>query len=524
MEKAARGVETLRREADKENTGPTHFSKRPKDIKAYLDRFVISQDDAKKVLAVAICDHYNHIDNSFRVGEQLGGGEPGSPSPQPFTYLKQNILLLGPTGVGKTYLIRKLAKVIGVPFVKADATRFSETGYMGANVDDLIRELVQQAGGDIEAAQRGIVYLDEIDKLATSPGHPGRDVSGRGVQTGLLKLLEDGEVDLNAGNDIASQMQAMFNFQKKGRRERQVVKTENILFIASGAFDGLAGIIRKRLGRAMIGYPGSRQDPAQSNADAEDSAILCHLATEDLVKFGLEPEFVGRLPIRVACAPLSADDLRRILTESEDSLLHQYSRAFAAYGIELMFTPDALAAVSAVAARQGTGARALMSVLETCLRDFKYHLPSTDVRTLTIDAEAFRDPAAALSRLMEDQGLAAVRKFLLGRMTSGAHPMNRVPPINLRFSDGLLARMRSGENQAFGDEKAMESLFGKFAEEFKLCLALLQAVLEPGASELDLEISEGMLADPRPALEDIVRRELSRSKGTSEGGDPVRPH
>jgi endopeptidase Clp ATP-binding regulatory subunit ClpX len=213
------------------------FSLKPRDITAHLDRFVIGQAEAKKALAIAVCDHYNSIVSAQK-----------SPNPsESDAYAKQNVLILGPTGVGKTYLIKQIAKLIGVPFVKADATRFSETGYMGANVDDLIKDLVQQADGQIEQAQVGIVYLDEADKLATAAHHVGRDVSGRGVQLGLLKLMEETEVDLRSGNDPAAQMQAFLEIQQKGKIEKQVVNTKHILFIISGAFTGLEEIISKRL-------------------------------------------------------------------------------------------------------------------------------------------------------------------------------------------------------------------------------------------------------------------------------------
>ena len=197
------------------------FDLKPKEITAHLDQYVIRQDEAKKALAIAVCDHYGHLRESIE-----------RPGPDTASYSKQNVLLMGPTGVGKTYLIRKVADLVGVPFVKADATRFSETGYVGANVDDLVRDLVTQANGDLELASYGIVYLDEADKLATPSGHSGRDVSGRGVQFGLLKLMEETDVDLRAAHDMASQMQAFMEMQQKGKIERKVVNTRHILFIS----------------------------------------------------------------------------------------------------------------------------------------------------------------------------------------------------------------------------------------------------------------------------------------------------
>ncbi len=217
------------------------FDYLPRDIKNYLDRYVIRQDDAKKVLATAICDHYNHIKRCSSKG----------PCKE---YSKQNIIMLGPTGVGKTYLVRTIAELIGVPFVKADATKFSETGYVGGDVEDLVRELVHKADGDVRLAEYGIIYLDEIDKIATPNNIIGRDVSGGGVQRGLLKLMEETEVSLRTPFDLASQLQAALEFQSKGKVSRQLINTRHILFIVSGAFNGLVEIVRRRLGAKSIGF------------------------------------------------------------------------------------------------------------------------------------------------------------------------------------------------------------------------------------------------------------------------------
>ena len=212
------------------------FDYLPRDIKNYLDRYVIKQDDAKKVLATAICDHYNHI-KDCSLGEHCRD------------YSKQNIIMLGPTGVGKTYLVRTIAELIGVPFVKADATKFSETGYVGGDVEDLVRELVHKADGNVKLAEYGIIYLDEIDKIAAPTNILGRDVSGGGVQRGLLKLMEETEVSQRTPFDLTSQLQAAMEFQTKGKVTRSVINTRHILFIVSGAFNGLVPIIRQRIAR-----------------------------------------------------------------------------------------------------------------------------------------------------------------------------------------------------------------------------------------------------------------------------------
>ncbi|HEX3487307.1 MAG TPA: AAA family ATPase, partial [Micropepsaceae bacterium] len=209
------------------------FNFLPRDIKAHLDRFVIKQDEAKKVLAIAVCDHYNHA-------KYLRQLEKENPQRAEQTeYAKQNVILVGPTGVGKTYLIKHIADLIKVPFVKADATKFSETGYVGGDVEDLVRELVHKANGDINLAQFGIIYIDEVDKIASAGNLIGRDVSGRGVQTTLLKLMEETEVPVRSMNDLQAQLQAAFEFQRKGKAKRETINTRHILFVVSGAFEKL---------------------------------------------------------------------------------------------------------------------------------------------------------------------------------------------------------------------------------------------------------------------------------------------
>ena len=349
------------------------FSLKPADIAKHLNRFVIGQNEAKKVLGVALCDHFQHVRLT------LEGKEA------PF-YQKQNVLLLGPTGVGKTHLIRSAADLIGVPFVKADATKFSETGYVGGDVDDLVRNLIRRAGGDIKRASHGIIYLDEVDKLAGSSEGGGRDVSGRGVQTNLLKIMEDGDVPVLSPNDVTGQLQSAMSAARGNTPGMpDTISTRHILFIASGAFVGLDGIIRSRLGQNSM-------SPAKSLAQA---------GTSDFIRFGLEPEFIGRLPVRVACHALDEDDLFQVLEKSESSLIHQYKRSFAAYDIKLRFEPCALRKLAALARTEETGARGLMTVLERTFRDLKFRLPSTRLRALTITAQTVENPAAALAKLLK---------------------------------------------------------------------------------------------------------------------------
>jgi endopeptidase Clp ATP-binding regulatory subunit ClpX len=360
-----------------------NFDLTPKEIKAHLDRFVIKQDEAKRALAIAVCDHYN------RVKEMMEQGETDD-----YEYQKQNVLLLGPTGVGKSYLIKHIAKLVGVPFVKADATRFTEMGYVGANADDLIKDLVSQAKGDIELAQYGIVYLDEADKLASSPNAMDRDVSGRGVQFSFLKLMEETDVDLRAANDPASQMQAFMEMQQKGKIERRTVNTKNILFIVSGAFTGLEEIISKRLNTARIGF----QTDSHTTPDTTD--LFDFATTQDFVEFGYEPEFIGRLPVRVACHPLSVEDLFAILKNSKGSIIRQYVQSFRNYGIEAEFSDDALLAIARAAHEQKTGARALMTVMEGIFRNFKFELPNRGIERLVVSQQLIEHPDRELARLV----------------------------------------------------------------------------------------------------------------------------
>jgi endopeptidase Clp ATP-binding regulatory subunit ClpX len=360
------------------------FNRRPREIKEHLDRFVVRQDEAKKVISVALCDHYHW---ARRCLEDPALAEQDLP--------KQNVLLLGPTGVGKTHLIRTAARLIGVPFVKADATKFSETGYVGADVEDLVRDLVKLAEGDTDLARFGIVYLDEVDKLASAAGAGGRDVSGRGVQVNLLKLMEDAEVNLLSQTDMLGQMQAAMEFQRTGKRRQGSLNTRHILFIVSGAFGPLAEIVKKRVGSRQIGFNTVQKILTQ------DHEYLAAAETPDFIQFGFEPEFVGRLPVRVALEPLDRDDLVRILGGVEGGVLARYKADFEGYGIELEFTPESLEEIAARAEREKTGARGLLTVLERALRDFKFELPSLAVRRLTVDLDLLQRPQDTLDRLRE---------------------------------------------------------------------------------------------------------------------------
>ncbi len=458
------------------------FHYKPTEIKAHLDRFVIRQDEAKKVLATAVCDHYNHarmLHEERRQGRAL-------------EFSKQNVLIAGPTGVGKTYLVKHIAELIGVPFVKADATKFSETGYVGGDVDDLVRDLVAKANGNLALAEHGIIYLDEIDKLASGGGERmGRDVSGRGVQTALLKLMEETEVPLYAPNDIRSQMQMMFD-SRRGRTGREVINTRNILFIVSGAFSGLDKIIRKRRNKASIGFGAA----AVAEEAAED--LLRESVTRDFIDYGFEAEFIGRLPVRVVCQPLDADDLYQIMKCSEGSLIRQFEREFAAYGIRAAFQDETLRLVAGRAAEEKTGARGLVTAWERILRDFKFELPSLGLPELILDEALVHDPAAALQRCREaaktlaadDRGQAALE---FARKFSAEHG------LNLRFApEAVAALIRRAEREGLGVAELCARLFKDYPFGLKL-------VVSAGGAN-DFILGEPAVAAPDPYLSELVVR------------------
>ncbi len=371
-----------------DSTELINFDLKPMELISYLNHYIVKQDKAKSILATKICTHFNrikHIEARKDIDSKITGS------------IKSNILLLGPTGVGKTYLIKLIAKKIGVPFVKADATKFSETGYVGGDVEDLVRDLVKEANDNIKLAECGIIYIDEIDKIASNRNLRGADISRTGVQRALLKPMEETDVDLKVPHDPVSMMQELESYQKTGKRLKRRVNTGNILFILSGAFSELEEIISKRITTHSMGF-GSTLVKSKDNPD-----VLKKLKAEDLVEFGFETEFIGRIPIRCTLDPLSEEDLFFILRMPNNPVILGKRLDFAAYGIDIQFTEEALRTLAYKAFQENTGARGIVSAVENALILFEEKLPSTDITHFTVTKKVVEEPASEIADILLEE-------------------------------------------------------------------------------------------------------------------------
>ena len=348
----------------------------PEEMKAFLDEYVIGQDEAKKVLSVAVYNHYKRILAEQDLGVELQ---------------KSNILMLGPTGCGKTLLAQTLAKVLNVPFAIADATALTEAGYVGEDVENILLKVIQAADGDIERAEHGIIYIDEIDKIAKKKNTNQRDVSGEAVQQGMLKLLEGSEVEVPVGANSKNAMVPLVT-----------VNTRNILFICGGAFPELEEVIKERLNKeASIGFKADLKD----KYDKEEN-LLCKVTVEDVRKFGMIPEFLGRLPILFSLEALTEDMLVRILTEPKNAIVRQYKKLLAMDEVDLEFTEDALHAIAKQAKEKKVGARALRAIIEEFMLDIMYEIPKDDnIGKVTITEDYVEKKGGPL---IEMRGVAAL--------------------------------------------------------------------------------------------------------------------
>jgi endopeptidase Clp ATP-binding regulatory subunit ClpX len=375
------------------------FNLKPEDLESFLNQYVVGQEDAIEVIATKVCTHFNRmkIERTLSEEDRIVGN------------IKSNILMIGPTGVGKTYIVKLIAKKIGVPFVKADATKFSETGYVGGDVEDLIRELVHESDGDISKAEYGIVYLDEIDKIASSGHTTGPDVSRTGVQRNLLKLMEEAEVDLKTPHDLASQVEAAMEAQRTGKVTRRKINTRNILFIVSGAFSGLDKIVKKRMNVHSIGFDSKHA----GRVVMSDTEMLQKVRTEDLIEYGFESEFIGRLPVVVHLNDVTEDTLYQILKNKYSTVVNGKKLDFKAYGIDLSFSDGALRMLAVRASQEKTGARGLLSVFEKVLIRFEKTLPSLETKSLHVDEALVENPSIFLDELLITDSIKSFQKDFL---------------------------------------------------------------------------------------------------------------
>lgn len=456
-------------------TEKMRFDLKPKELESYLKEFLEQQDEAIEILATKIATHYNRmrLEDTLSEEQKLTGN------------IKSNILMIGPTGVGKTYMIKLIANKIGVPFVKGDATKFSETGYVGGDVEDLVRELVREADGDIKRAEFGIVYLDEIDKIASAPNYRGIDVSRTGVQRNLLKLMEESEVDLRVPHDMAAQMEAAMEAQRTGKVVRKKINTKNILFIMSGAFNGLEEIIRKRLQEKRIGFGAD----TASVSGLSRVELLRHVRTDDLIEYGFESEFIGRLPVIAVLNELNVEALYHILLNKKSSVTLNKQRDFEAYGIHVRFEPEALRMIAERAYQMKTGARGLINVMENILIKYEKCLPSTSLKTFTVTRAVVQQPEQQLRKLLTDHSKKEFQEWFL--MQNG---------IVVEFDEEVTERIAAmAEQEGCSFMEKAKSLLKDYEYGLKL------------ANRNHFQVTTSVLNDPKKYLDELIKQSYSQS-------------
>ncbi|MDP8240123.1 MAG: AAA family ATPase [Candidatus Hatepunaea meridiana] len=449
------------------------FDINPEELIDYLNGYVVDQARAVEVIATKICTHFHRM--------WLERENPDLP--KIIGFVKSNMQLIGPTGVGKTYLIKLIADKLHVPFVKGDATKFSETGYVGGDVEDLVRELVYQVDGNIKLAEYGIVYIDEIDKIASTGNWNGPDVSRGGVQRNLLKLMEETEVDMKVPHDLSSQMEAVMETQRTGKVSRKKVNTRNILFVMSGAFTGLPEIIAKRLKKGGMGFTGK----AITTADDVEN-LLEKLHALDLIEYGFESEFVGRVPIVTYLNELDEDGLFDILKGPNSAVTQGKRRDFAAYGINLTFDDSALRMIARDAHHLGTGARGLVSVVEKFLLPFERSLPSTDVERLHITEELLSDTEGFLKELIKQHAFESfVNRFM------------KQTGIKIEFSSGAIKEaVRMSTERGIPLKKLLDEGLKDYEYGLKL------------VGKTKFSVTRTVISDPKGYLDKLVKQSYKK--------------
>ena len=452
-------------------TAAIKFDLKPTELEKYLQKFLIGQDTAVEVLATKICTHFNRmrLETASDEDVELVGN------------IKSNMLMIGPTGVGKTYLVKLIAKKIGVPFVKGDATKFSETGYVGGDVEELVRNLVHEANGDISLAEYGIIYLDEIDKIASSGNSQGPDVSRSGVQRNLLKLMEESDVDLKTPHDLAAQMEAAMEAQRTGKVKRKKVNTKNILFVMSGAFSGLSDIIKRRLNQQPLGFQNVKSDADLSD---DEQRTLKKVRSEDLIKYGFESEFVGRLPVTVTLNELDVDGFYRILKNPNSTVVLGKKRDFKAYGIDLSFDDDALMRIAELASSEHTGARGLVSVIDRVSLKYEKMLPDTDIKEFTVTKEVVDNPEHSLNLLITNFYIKHFQKKFLA--TNG---------IVITFTPGAIELLIE---QASREGKTLDVVCSELLRDYEYGLRLLNWE--------EFTVDEEIVKKPKERLEELIKQ------------------